>query len=118
VDPADYAALVIPGGRAPEYTRNDADVRRIVQRFMNGDYPVAQLCHAPLVLAAASTLSGRRTAAYPALEPDVTVASAEFAGSSAVGGGQTVSSRAWRDHPAWMCEFVRILPAKAPADAA
>jgi protease I len=118
VDPADYVALVIPGGRAPEYIRNDADVQRIVQHFMNGEYPVAQLCHAPLVLAAAHTLSGRRTAAYPALEPDVIAAGAEFVDSSAVVDGQMVSARAWPDHPAWMREFVKILRAKAPADPA
>ena len=56
VNPADYVALVIPGGRAPEYIRNDPDVQRIVRHFMEGDQPVAQLCHAPQVLAAAGTL--------------------------------------------------------------
>ena len=71
VDPSQYVALVIPGGRAPEYIRNDPDVQRIVRHFMEGDLPVAHLCHAPLVLAAAGTLQGRRTAAYPALEADV-----------------------------------------------
>jgi protease I len=39
-------ALVIPGGRAPEYIRNDPDVQRIVRHFMTTDRPVAQLCHA------------------------------------------------------------------------
>src|SRR3984957_6832142 len=81
VNPADYAALVIPGGRAPEYIRNDKDVQRIVRHFMGSDLPVAQLCHAPLVLAAAGTLTGRRTAAYPALAPDVGAAGAEYVDS-------------------------------------
>src|SRR5271154_6087129 len=58
MNPADYVALVIPGGRAPEYIRNNPDVQRIVRHFMQGDLPVAQLCHAPLVLAAAGTLTG------------------------------------------------------------
>jgi putative intracellular protease/amidase len=71
VCPSQYVALVIPGGRAPEYIRNDPDVQHIVRHFMEGDLPVAQLCRAPLVLAAAGTLQGRRTAAYPALEADV-----------------------------------------------
>lgn len=115
VDPADYVALVIPGGRAPEYIRNDPDVKRIVRYFMEGDQPVAQLCHAPQVLAAAGTLSGRRTAAYPALAPDVTAAGAEFVDGAAVVDGQMVSARAWPDHPAWMREFIRILRAKSPA---
>src|ERR687885_2755808 len=61
VDPAQYVALVIPGGRAPEYIRNDPDVQRIVRHFMGGDLPVAQLCHGGLVPAAAGVLSGRRT---------------------------------------------------------
>jgi protease I len=117
VDPADYVALVIPGGRAPEYIRNDPDVQRIVRHFMTGDLPVAQLCHGPLVLAAAGTLTGRRTAAYPALALDVTAAGAEFIDSAAVVDGQLVSARAWPDHPAWMREFIQILRSKAPATA-
>jgi protease I len=114
VDPAAYVALVIPGGRAPEYIRNDPDVQRIVRHFMNADQPVAQLCHAALVLAAAGTLNGRRTAAYPALEPDVAAAGAEFVDAAAVVDGQLVSARAWPDHPAWMREFIQVLRSKAP----
>lgn len=115
VNPDDYVALVIPGGRAPEYIRNDPDVQRIVRHFMNGDLPVAELCHAPQILAAAGTLQGRRTAAYPALAPDVAAAGGEFADADAVIDGQLVSARAWPDHPSWMREFVQILRTKAPA---
>jgi protease I len=115
VDPAGYVALVIPGGRAPEYIRNDPDVQRIVRHFMEGDRPVAQLCHAPQILAAAGTLEGRRTAAYPALAPDVAAAGGEFVDEAAVIDGQMVSARAWPDHPAWMREFLQILRSKAPA---
>jgi len=115
VEPADYVALVIPGGRAPEYIRNDPDVQRIVRHFMEAEQPVAQLCHAVQVLAAAGTLDGRRTAAYPALEPDVVAAGAEFVDASAVIDGQMVSARAWPDHPAWMHEFMEILQSKAPS---
>ncbi len=69
VDPDGYVALVIPGGRAPEYIRNDSDVQRIIRHFFEEEKPVAQLCHAPLALAAAGVLEGRRTAAYPASSP-------------------------------------------------
>jgi protease I len=82
VNPADYVALVIPGGRAPEYIRNDPDLQRIVRHFMEGDQPVAQLCHAAQVLAAAGTLNGRKSAAYPALAPDVAAAGGEFVDGS------------------------------------
>jgi protease I len=115
VNPADYAALVVPGGRAPEYIRNDPDFQRIIRHFFGEDKPVAQLCHAPLALATTGVLEGRRTAAYPALEPDVTAAGAEFVDSEAVVDGVMVSARAWPDHPAWMREFIELLRAKAPA---
>jgi len=117
VDPADYVALVIPGGRAPEYIRNDPDVQRIIKAFFSEDKPVAQLCHAPLALAASGVLAGRRTAAYPALAPDVAAAGAEFVDSEAVVDGVMVSARAWPDHPAWMREFIQVLRSKAPVNA-
>src|SRR6185312_6585766 len=71
VNTADYAAVVIPGGRAPEYISNDANFTRIIRDFFDAQKPVAQLCHAPLALATAGVLKGRRTAAYPALESDI-----------------------------------------------
>jgi protease I len=118
VRPEDYVALVIPGGRAPEYIRNDPDVRRIVQAFFADEKPVAQLCHAGQVLAAADVLQGRRTAAYPALEHDVRVAGAEFVDGGGVVDGMMVSARAWPDHPTWMREFIALLREKAPVGAA
>jgi protease I len=114
VNPDEYVALVIPGGRAPEYIRNDADVLRIIRHFFGDEKPVAQICHAPLALAAAGVLEGRHTAAYPALEPDVKLAGAEFVDGGGVVDGTMVSARAWPDHPTWMREFLRILREKAP----
>jgi protease I len=117
VDPADYVALVVPGGRAPEYIRNDPDAQRVIRSFFEDDRPVAQLCHAPQALAAAGVLEGRRTAAYPALEPDVRAAGAEFVDGAGVVDGTMVSARAWPDHPAWMREFVKLLKERAPVEA-
>jgi protease I len=116
VDPGEYAGLVVPGGRAPEYIRNDPDVQRIIRAFFGDEKPVAQLCHAPLALAAAGVLEGRRTAAYPALEPDVRAAGAEFVDGGGVVDGVMVSARAWPDHPTWMREFVRLLREAAPVE--
>jgi deglycase len=118
VDPSDYAGLVVPGGRAPEYIRNDADFQRIVKHFFDDEKPVAQICHAPLALATAGVLEGRRTAAYPALEPDVLAAGAEYADGAGVVDGLMVSARAWPDHPAWMREFVKLLREHAPIEPA
>ena len=114
VDPSDYVAVVVPGGRAPEYIRKDPDVQRIIRHFFGEQKPVAQLCHAPLALATAGVLSGRRSAAYPALEPDIKAAGGEFVDGGGVVDGVMVSARAWPDHPTWMREFVRILRERAP----
>jgi protease I len=118
VDPSDYVALVVPGGRAPEYIRNDPDCQRIIGQFFGDEKPVAQLCHASLALGAAGVLDGRRTAAYPALEPDVAAAGGEFVDAEAVVDGVMVSARAWPDHPGWMREFIRMLREKAPPEPA
>jgi protease I len=114
VEPSDYSAVVIPGGRAPEYIRNDPDFDRIVRHFFSEEKPVAQLCHAPLALASAGVLEGRRTAAYPALQPDMEAAGAEYVDSAGVVDGTMVSARAWPDHPEWMREFIRMLRERAP----
>ena len=114
VKPDRYVAVVIPGGRAPEYIRNDKDFVRIVRHFFEREAPVAQICHAPIALATAGVLHGRTSAAYPALAADVTAAGGTFVDAAAVVDGHMVSARAWPDHPEWMREFMKLLKAKAP----
>lgn len=117
VDPSEFAAVVIPGGRAPEYIRNDPDFVRIVRHFFKEEKPVAHLCHASIALAKAGVLKGRRIAAYPDLQSDVEAAGAEFVNSEVVVDGMMVSARAYPDHPAWMREFMRVLRKRAPVKA-
>ncbi|MEU9298299.1 DJ-1/PfpI family protein [Streptomyces sp. NPDC048266] len=112
VDPGAYVAVVIPGGRAPEYLRNDPELRKVLKAFFDADKPVAQICHGPLLTAAVGGLEGRRVTAYPALEFDMQAAGATFQDSAAVVDGLLVSSRAWPDHPTWMREFLKVLRAK------
>ena len=109
VDPADYVAVVVPGGRAPEYIRNDEDARRIVRAFFERNAPVAALCHGPMLLAAAGVLHGRTSSAYPALAVDVELGGGIFEGGAGVVDGNLVSGRAWPDHPAWMRAFMTLL---------
>ncbi|MGW8381140.1 DJ-1/PfpI family protein [Streptomyces sp. ODS28] len=116
IDPAHYAALVIPGGRAPEYLRNDPELRRILKAFFDADKPVAQTCHGPLLTAAVDALDGRRVTAYPALERDVRTAGATFQDAEAVVDGTLVSARTWADNSSWMREFLTVLRAKAPVN--
>jgi len=115
VDPASYAALVIPGGRAPEYIRNDPHLQRIVKAFVAAKKPIAHICHAALVLAPLGALKGRTTAAYPACKPDVIAGGGEYVDAPDVVDGNMVSARAWPDHPQWMRAFVKVLRAAAPA---
>ncbi len=114
VNPEEYQAVVVPGGRAPEWIRNDADFQRIVQYFFAENVPVAQICHAPLALATAGVLKGRTLAAYPALMPDMTAVGATFVDGAAVIDGNMVSARAWPDHPEWMRAFIKMLRDKVP----
>jgi protease I len=113
-----YTALVIPGGRAPEYIRNDPDVQRIVRWFFEQNLPVAHICHAPLVLAAAGVLEGRTSTGFPFVEPDIVNAGGEYVDSAGVVDGNMVSARAWFDNPAWMREFMKLLKEKETATAA
>ncbi|MET9297031.1 DJ-1/PfpI family protein [Streptomyces sp. NPDC003077] len=114
VDPGQYAALVLPGGRAPEYLRNDPELRKVLKAFFDADKPVAQICHGPLLTASIGALNGRRLTAYPALEPDMQAAGASFRDAEVVVDGTLVSSRAWPDHSGWMREFIKVLRAKVP----
>ncbi len=109
VRPADYVGLVIPGGRAPEYIRNDEHCRRIVQHFFQIKKPVAAICHAALILIPLKVLKGKKVAAYPALRPDMEEAGATFMDQEVVVDGQLVTSRAWPDHPAFMREFLKLI---------
>ena len=107
-----YDALVIPGGRAPEYLRLNAGVLKIVRHFFDTNKPVAAICHGPQILAAAGVLTDRTCSAYPAVGPDVTLAGGQFADiavTEAVTEGNLVTAPAWPAHPAWLREFLTLL---------
>ena len=114
-NPADYDALVIPGGRAPEYLRLDPRVLKAVQHFAQANKPIAAVCHGAQVLAAADVIRGRRISAYPACAPEVRLAGAEYAQipiDQAVTDGTFVTAPAWPAHPAWMRQFLAVLGTK------
>jgi protease I len=109
VDPADYAAVVIPGGRAPEFIRVDPDVRRIVEHFFAEDKPVGTLCHGPQVPAAYGLLRDRRSASFGALAPDIETAGGTYVDEAAVVDGNMVSCRGWGDLAEWSRAFLEVL---------
>lgn len=109
VRPGDYDALVIPGGRAPEYIRADPEVARIVPHFFEHDLPVGTVCHGPQVPAALGLLRGRTTAAFPPLKADMEQAGATFVDGPDVVDGRMVSCRGWPDLPEWSRAFLRVV---------
>jgi protease I len=109
-----YDALVIPGGRAPEYLRLDARVLEVVKHFFATNKPVAAICHGPQILTAAGVVKGRRCIAYPAVGPELTAAGANFGevnktATNALTDGNLVTAPAWPAHPAWMKQFLKLL---------
>jgi len=114
----DYDALVLPGGRAPEYIRLNPKVLEAVRHFFDAKKPVAAICHAMQILAAAGVLKGRTCTAYPAVGPDVTAAGGtyrEVAIDKAVVDGNLVTAPAWPAHPDWLAKFLIVLGTKIEA---
>ncbi len=112
----DYDALVIPGGRAPEYLRLNPEVIKAVQHFFEADKPVAAICHGAQLLSAAGVLKGRTCSAYPACRPEVELAGgiyADIAINDAVADGNLVTAPAWPAHPSWLRQFMAVLDANA-----
>jgi protease I len=114
VDPAAYDALVLPGGRAPEYLRNRPKCVALVRHFVETGKPIAANCHGPLLVMAAGGLRGKTVTCYPDLEPDVRAAGAEFVNRDVVVDGALVTVRGWPDNSPWMREFVRLVHARQP----
>lgn len=119
-DPQSYDALVLPGGRAPEYLRLNARVLEIVQHFHATAKPIAAICHGAQILAAAGVLVEKSCSAYPAVAPEIRLAggvyvepSSQF--DSAHTDGNLVTAPAWPAHPAWMRQFLAVLGSRLEA---
>jgi protease I len=107
-----YDALVIAGGRAPEYLRLNPRVIEIVQEFAKASKPIAAVCHGAQLLAAADVIKGKKISAYPACAPEVKMAGGEYADiaiDSAVTDGIFVTAPAWPAHPQWLAQFLQRL---------
>ncbi|WP_038166146.1 DJ-1/PfpI family protein [Verrucomicrobium sp. BvORR106] len=115
INPADYDALLIPGGRAPEYLRLHEEVLVAVRHFVEAKKPIAAVCHGVQLLSAAGGLKGRKCAGYYACGPEVTLAGGEFQNIAVDGAfvdGNLVSAPAWPAHPAFLAKFLEVLGTK------
>ena len=118
VRPEQYDALVVPGGRAPEYLRMNPKVLEVVRHFFQSGKPVAAICHGAQLLAAAGVIRGRKVSAYPACAAEVQLAGAEYAQigiDQAVTDGNLVTAPAWPAHPAWLAQFLAVLGTRISA---
>jgi len=108
----DYDGLVLPGGRAPEYLRLNEQVLGIIRHFSEEHKPMAAICHAAQMLAAAGILQGRKVSAYPACAPEVHLAGGTYMPvemTSAVVDRNLVTAPAWPAHPAWLAKFLTVV---------
>ncbi|MBO1272050.1 MAG: protease [Shewanella sp.] len=107
-----FDALLLPGGRAPEYLRLNPQVIALVQAFAQQQKPIAAICHGAQLLAAAKVIKDKKISAYPACAPEVALAGAEYANievDQAVTDGLFVTAPAWPAHPAWLAQFNKLL---------
>lgn len=115
INPADYDALVVSGGRAPEYLRREDGVLDMVRHFFEEDKPVAAVCHGLQILSAADVIKGRTLTAYPACGPEMQAAGANYKDvdvTEVVVDGNLVTSPAWPGHPKWLAAFLEVLGTK------
>jgi len=115
IKPEEYDALVIPGGRAPEYIRMNERVLEIVRHFAENNKPIAAICHGAQVLTAAGVVKGRKINAYPAVGPEVKAAGGEYVElpwDKAIVDGNIVTAPAWPAHPEWLAKFLELLGTK------
>ena len=118
VPPEKYDALVIPGGRAPEYLRLNPRVLEIVRHFAEAGKPIAAICHAAQILAAAGVVAGKSCSCYPAVSPEVAAAGGNYADiaiDQAHTDGNLVTAPAWPAHPAWLAQFLKVLGTRIEA---
>ncbi|MBU1332059.1 MAG: DJ-1/PfpI family protein [Gammaproteobacteria bacterium] len=115
VNPDNYDALLVPGGRAPEYLRLNDSILDWVRAFDKAGKPIAAVCHGAQLLAAAGILDGRECSAYPACGAEVRLAGGTFMDidvTAAHTQGNLVTAPAWPAHPAWLAGFLVLLGTK------
>lgn len=115
INPADYDALVIPGGRAPEYIRLNPKVIEFTKHFVDNKKPIAAICHGAQLLVAAGGVKGRKVSCYPAVGPEVNAAGGEYQDipvDKAFVDGNLVTAPAWPAHPDWLAKFLEVLGTK------
>ena len=107
-----YDALLLPGGRAPEFLRLNKKVIKLIREFADAGKPIAAICHGPQLLTAADVIRGKKISAYPACKPEITAAGADYAElelSDSITDGNFVTAPAWTAHVEWLKQFIALM---------
>jgi protease I len=115
VEPADYAAILILGGRAPEYLRNNAKLLEIVRAFEHQGKWIFAICHGVQILAASGLARGKRVTCYEHVRLEVELSGATWLPDQTVRDGRIVTAQTWQSHPSFYREIFALLSAKADA---
>jgi protease I len=111
---AEYDALVIPGGWAPDYMRRDAKFIQIVRDMDAAQKPIGAICHGGWLLCSAGVLQGRRATSFFSIRDDMINAGANYVDAAAVVDGNLITSRVPDDLPAFCKAFIEAV-ARVPA---
>jgi protease I len=111
----DYAALLLLGGRAPEYLRNNPAVLDITRAFDRQGKWIFAICHGVQILAAAGLAAGKRVTCYEHVRREAEQTGAEWIGEQTVRDGRVVTAQTWQSHPSFYREIFALLSGRADA---
>ncbi len=118
IDPKNYEALVIPGGRSPEYLRMIPKVVEIVKYFIEANKPVTSLGHGSQLLVATNSMQGRKLTCYPTCAVEVKLAGAHYQRvepMESIVDGKLVTGEGWESIPSVLIRFTELLGVKVQA---
>ena len=104
-----FAAVVIPGGFAPDYIRRSEPMLNLVRDALAAGKPVAAICHGPWVLCSTTALRGRRATGFHSIKDDMTNAGAAFVDEPVVADRNVITSRKPDDLPAFVRELIKAI---------
>jgi protease I len=109
IDPREYEALILPGGKAPGILRQDTHALEIAKHFFQEDKPVSAICHGPQILISAGLLKGKKSTSYKSVAEELKDAGAVYEDKEVVVDGNLVTSRQPSDIPAFLREIMKMI---------
>jgi len=113
VKPADYDALVLPGGvMNPDKLRQNRDAVNFVKEFLQSGKPIAAICHGPQILIETGLLKGKTMTSFPSLQTDLKNAGVNWVDEEIVHFENLITSRKPSDLDAFNKKLIKTLSLK------